>query len=367
MNAHPHASQQLQSSQCRQREQFQATEAERKMAEPVVVIGVSITFLVVLSVVIDCVSLAVTVPASFKLHTGHGEAIIAMICNGVSLAASFFTLLFVTVPSATVCCSKANNHESNCCTPTYYVSIIVAELIAVGGTMVAGILLIFSVENYKDIISDREVATLAQAAAALNFTVSGFSVVVVVLVVLIWMSDGEKRFCCDLPGACAFIGLAALTVTTLVAALLTILYAVFVPNYSDGGRDSQISTMGIAAAALSGLAAGALLLGICIGSPFICLSDREGHSYFKIALFVSLVWAWAFLTAGTIASGGLMMKIGGDFATDESLSPGEGLNMVSVSAMAYLIGALNFFTTLLAFVVSSGAGFRLLYVLVNSR
>ena len=314
------------------------------MTKPIVS-SVCISFLVAVSVVIDCVSLALSIFTYLTLDTGVGEAVIATICNGVTLFVAFFTLFFVTGPAAITCCCKSDD-EPNCCTPTYYASIVVALSIAVIGTTVAGVLLIFSISNYEELLSDGDMSSLGRTAAALNFTAAVFGVAVIIIVLGICMTDKGKRHCCSKIGGCAFIFLAILLVSCLVAALLTIFYGLFITDYSEKGGNSENYTRGFWAQVFSGGAAGVLICGMCFGGPVICFFMKDGKDHVTSSLAVSCVWA--LLTAGTIVAGIFLMVVAGSYSSDESLSSNFQLNRSSVSAMGYLIGALNFATTLAA-------------------
>lgn len=76
---------------------------------------------------------------------------------------------------------------------------------------------------------------------------------------------------------------------------------------------------------LSGGAAGALLLGVCICGPFVCYSNKERSSKSVTTPVIVLV-VWAQLSVGTVVVGGLMLKIGQSFSTDEELATDVPLN-----------------------------------------
>ena len=307
--------------------------------------SISISLLVFISIVIECVSLSLAVTVYFKTLTRSGEILIALICEAASLFVAFCTLLFVSCPAAIVCCSRSDYDEPNCSMPAYYTSIVVAKLMSITGTAVAGVLLVFSISNYEDNLSDIELSSFGWAAAALNFAAVVFGVLVIVVTLGVCMTDEDKRHCCSRTGGCAFIFLAILLVSCLVPALLTIFYGLFITNYSEEGRNSENSTRGFWATVFSGGAAGVLICGVSIGGPVICWFEKDGKDH-MLSLVVPCVWA--LLTAGTIVAGMFLMFVAGSYSSDEVLSSQFQLNRSSVSAMGYLIGALNFVTTLAA-------------------
>ena len=215
---------------------------------------------------------------------------------------------------------------------------------------------IFSVSNYEDNLSDSELSSFVRAAAALNLTAAVFGVAVIIVTLCICMAypDEEKRRCCSKASGCAFISLAVLLVSCLVAALLTIFYGFFIATYSEEGGYSENSSRGVWASIFSGGAAGALICGMCIGGAAICYTEKDEKSHPTVLLVVPCIWA--LLTGGTVVAGGLMIRVGQSFSSDEVLNSDLLLNRESISSMGYLIGALNFVTTLVAVVVCCFVG-----------
>ena len=326
---------------------------------PAIPFGLVISFLVSIVVVIDCISLALSVAAFFKVsdYSMSDETDLALVCSGIFLGLSFVLLLVVTLP-ACICCRK--DDEIKCCTFTYYVSVVIAGSIAVIGTLVAGILQTFSVSNYEEISSDSSVSSLVGAAAAMNLLASAFGIIVitVAMVIIIRATFGgipwddekfleEEEIYYRIGRVFALVIINILFISSTVAALLTLFTSFFITNYSQDSSDSGNYVRATVAAFFSIIAVACLLLGFCIGVPLI-YHPCSDCSQDKVRILSVVLCVWAFLAAGTLISGGLMMAVGKSFSSDENLNPDLPLNRASISAMGYLIGVLNLVTTLIA-------------------
>lgn len=200
-----------------------------------VLMCVIVSILIAIFALIDTISIALSVAAVFKLYpiSESGEAYLASLCNVVSLGISIFTLLFITFPAGvSVCRNKSRSLECcTCCTNVciFYVSVIVTMSTAITGTVIAGILQIFSVTNYEEVLSNGEASTLGRAAAALNFTAAAFGVLIITATIVTYVIDDEKEdnWCCSGLGMVALISITVLVITSLVAALLTIFRSFF--------------------------------------------------------------------------------------------------------------------------------------------
>lgn len=313
--------------------------------------------LVSIFVIIDCLSLALSIAASIKVSSNYStvdESGIAVICNGVFLGVSFIILLFVSLPA----CACSCDDDKKCCLGTYYVSVLVAGSITVIGTLVAGILQIFSVSNNEEIKSDSEVASVVGAAAAFNLIAAVFGVIVIAVTIGVVIAatfgtcrrDKERHdkeeSCYSMGCVTALILVNFLLISSMVAFLLTLFISFFITNYSADHGDSANYDRATVAAFFSGCVAGCLLIGLCIGGPIICSSRCGEVDRVKILSIVL-----GSLAAGTIIAGGLMMKVGQSFSSEEMLTTDAPLNRASISAMGYLFGALNFVTTIIAIVL----------------
>lgn len=310
-------------------------------------VAFGIGILVSIFVVIDCVSLALSVAAVFKLepYSTNSESLIAVICNVVTVVVSFLVLLLVTCPACICICCR--DDDNNCCTPTYYASVVVAASIAVIGTLVAGILQIFTVYNYEQVLSDNKVSSYLGAAAALNLIAAAFGIIMITATFCTCSSMEENWYCNEKRHyrMIAFLSVTFLLISALVAGLLTIFVSFFITDYSEDGGNSPNSTRATVAVFFSGGAAGCLLIGICIGGPFMCSWGKNIMTILCLTMCIL-----ALLSAGTIVGGGLMMNVGQSFSS-EALDPDVPLNRESISTMGYLIGGLNFLTVVIATVV----------------
>ena len=314
--------------------------------------------LIIFWVVITCTAVAVSGAATYKLsYIAIDEALIALICNVSNVGVSFIILLSVTLPA----CIRKNG--KNCCTPTYYISVVVAGSISVIGTFLAGILQIFVVYNFKNILSDSELSSFGRAAASLNLisAIIGVIVIVTALLLAVFGTDickGSKCtceitnscFCCKEDSKCTSESIIALILVTfllisiLVAFFLTMFYSFFITNYSSEHGNSASYDRGLWATFFSGGAAACLLVGFCVGGPFVCCYRGRDKS----AAICVIMCIWALLASGTIIGGGLMTKVGQSFSSEELLDPDEPLNRAPISAMGYFVGGLNFLTTTIA-------------------
>ena len=324
-----------------------------------VLMCVIVSILIAISAVIDAVSTILSVVAIFKVSTSQlsAGAYFASMFNAVPLGISIITLLFVSLPAGvSICRNKSRSLECcTCCTDVciFYASVIVATSIAIIGTIVAGILQILSVTNYKEILSNSEASTFGGAAAALNFTAAAFGAVIIVAAIVACVIDDEKEeiWCCSGLGMIALISITVLLIASLVAGILAIFGSLFVAGFSKEGGDSKSYELAAIAGTFSGGAASCLLFGFCIGGGVVCFVGRdENKCRCKIRHVLSI---WGFLSLGTIVAGGLMMKVGQRFSSGEQvLSMGHHmdvpLNRGSIAAMAYLVGGLNFVALFIA-------------------
>ena len=315
----------------------------------------SFSCLIIFWVLITCTAVAVSGAATYKLSY-IDESFTALNCNVANVGLSFIVLLSVTLP-ACIC-----KNGMNCCTPTYYISVVVAGSISVIGTSLAGILLIFAVYNHEDILSDSELSSFGRAAASLNLISAILGVIVIVTALLLAVlgtntSEDSKCtceitnscFCCDEDSKCTSESIIALILVTfllisiLVAAFLTMFSSSFVFEYSEDANSVNNDRV-LWASFSSGGAAACLLIGFCVGGPFVCCYGRRD----KTTVIRVIMCIWALLASGTIIGGGLMTKIGQSFSSEETLDPDTPLNRVPISAMMYFIGGLNFLTTAIA-------------------
>ena len=323
-----------------------------------IVFAISFSCLIIFWVAITCTAVAVSGATTYKFQEGSDESLAALICNASHVGVSLIILLSVTLPA---CIGKS---YKNCCTPTYYISVVVAGSISVIGTSVAGILLIFAVHNYKNILSDSELSSYGRAAASLNLISAIIGVVVIVTALLLAVlgtniCKGSKCtceitnscFCCKEDSKCTGESITALILVTfllisiLVAALLTMFSSFLIVAYSsDAPGDSANYERASVATFFSIGAAACLLLGFCVGGPFVCCYGGR----YKSNVICAIMCTWALLASGTVIGGGLMIKVGQSFSSEEMLNPDIPLNRAPISAMGYFVGGLNFLPTAIA-------------------
>ena len=231
------------------------------------------------------------------------------------------------------------------------------------GTSLAGILLIFAVYNHEDILSDSELSSFGRAAASLNLisAILGVTVIVTALLLAVFGTNvcKDSKCTCEITNSCfcckedlkctsesiiAFILVTFLLISILVAFFLTMFSSFFITNYSSEHGNSANYDRALWATFFSGGAAACLLVGFCVGGPFVC--RYRGRD--KTTAICVIMCIWALLASGTVIGGGLMTKVGQSFSTEESLDPDEPLNRAPISAMGYFVGGLNFLTTTIA-------------------
>ena len=312
-------------------------------------LGYSTTILVISSAVFYCVSLCVTVPAYVELRDSSNRTDlfheIALSCNVVFISVSFLALLTLSIPFACLAHHSSTDEEkkSNIYTPVSYVTIILAESIAI-----AGILLMFSRYGI-------ERPSLVWAAAGLNLVAAGVGVVAVVVASLVLTT--KRRGHCSLLGAVTFIVFDVLVVMSLVAALLTIFFHTNV-ILKQRGSSSTNHFNEMCAAFFSSFTAGALFL-----SMFVCYSiivcfekrwvtDKQRAAYPKVAMVMVLMWI--LLTVGNIISGRLMMAVSARIPSSATHYEHDSLG--------YLVGAFNFITFGVGFVVCIVAIIMFMYL-----
>ena len=297
----------------------------------------STTIFVILSAVLYCISLCVTVPAYFELRDSSNRMdsfhTMALSCNVASIV-FFLTALVVSIVFACLARHSSTDGEKiyNFYTPMSYATVILAESIAIAGTTVAGILLMFS-----GIIK----TSFVWAAAGLNLVAAGGGVVAVVVASLVLLTT-KRRGHCSLLGAVTFIVQDVLVVMSLVAALLTIFFHTNVTVHYGITEYRK----GLSAAFFSGLTGGAFFL-----SMFVCYSliicyetkwvkDKQKAAYGpRVAMVMVLVWL--LLTVGNILSGGLMISVSTRIPSDATHH----------ESLGYLVGALNYINPVVCFTV----------------
>ena len=302
-------------------------------------IGYSTTLLVILSSVFYCISLGVTVPAYVELRDSPNRTesfhVIALSCNVFTIV-SFLFLLIVSICAASWAHHSSTDEEKkyNFYTPMSYVTVILAESIAIAGTSIASVLLMFS-----GIVK----TSLVWAAAGLNLVAAGVGVVTVVVASLVLLISKRRRHC-SLLGAVVFIVQDILVVTALVAALLTIF---FHNNITVSLRETSSTDyrIGLCAAFFSSFAASLFFFSMFICSRLIInyekkwVKDEQKASYPKFAM--KMVIVWIILTVGNVISGGLMMAV-------STRIPSSATHH---EFLGYLIGAFNFITFGISLVV----------------
>ena len=127
------------------------------------------------------------------------------------------------------------------------------------GTFLAGILQIFAVYNYKNMLSDSELSSYGRAAASLNLISAIIGVIVIVTALLLAVlgtnicKDSKctceitnSCFCCKEDSKCTSESIIALILVTfllisiLVAFFLTMFYSFFITNYpSEHGNSAN--------------------------------------------------------------------------------------------------------------------------------
>ena len=311
-------------------------------------VGACISIVVSFFVVLDCVSFALSFTVWTTDDVSFGETFFALICSAVTIFVSFFVLLFITLP-ACICSSKNQEDSQNCCTPTYFVSVIIAGSSSIIGTFVTGATQIYTLYLYEDISSNSKLSSQLRATAALNFTAAFFGTLMIFTTLCTCLSKNENWLFCKERPSCmigsikAFPFIAALVITSLIASLLTMLMFCYISSYSSEHVDSPNDDRVLYATLFSFTAACCVLVGFCIGGPFLCWTSRD-----LVRATGCVMCIWALLATGTIIGGGLMMKVGHSFASEETLNPDKLLNRVPLSVMGYFSGALNFVATLIA-------------------
>ena len=187
----------------------------------------------------------------------------------------------------------------------------------------------------------------------MNFIAALFGTFLIIATLCTCLSKKENWLYCKECPSCsfgsviAFLFITALLVTILIAGLLTMFMSFYSLDYSSEHGDSPNYSRATVAAFFSCCAAGCLLMGFCIGGPILCcMSCNNKRDIVRITSVVMCVWA--LLVGGTLVSGGLMMKVGQSFASEETLDPDERLNRGPISAMGYFIGTLNFMVLFIA-------------------
>lgn len=189
-------------------------------------------FIIVLAskIIIDCASLALSVVTVLKYAQDFDETSIAMLCNAVAVISSVFVLLCITLPAGCISCCRDDEgaEDSSCCTPTCYVSVIVAGSISIIGTFAAGILLVFNVSIHEE---ENKVASFIRVAASLNFIATAFGAITIAYsLCLYWcMRDDEDEdedrdeLCCVCSklSVVALLLIAILLISCLAATFLT--------------------------------------------------------------------------------------------------------------------------------------------------
>lgn len=317
-------------------------------------------------VAFDCASLALSVYVVF----GYNDTLVAepylagVFSAGASsvtgVGLSLFLLLFVALPTCVCSCYRENDNR-NCCTPTYVTFVVIVGSISVAGTFFAGMVQMFTAYTFKGVASDAKYFFLLRSAAALNLVAALYGILVTFATFCTcWAGKGGGWLYCKTHQLWShgimiiLLTVTALVISILVASTLT-LYTYTMGDYSsEPPAESPNNKRMIIAFFLSGSAAVCLLVGICVCIPCLCCCKscyhRKQHLKMNVARIV--VCIWAVLTTGTVAAGGLMMKVGHSFASgEETLNPEKRLNRDFVSATAYFIGGMNFVTTFIAIVL----------------
>ena len=312
-----------------------------------IALDIVISIIVGVFAIFDCISFALSLAAGFSSF--YDGPVSAWICSTTFVGASFFTLLFVTLPACICHCRE--DDTTGCCTPTYYVSVAVAGSISVIGTFVAGILQTFTIYNYE--VSDS--SSILHAAAAFNLISALFGVMLIVVSLSICLCKEENwHFCkkrpyCMNANVVALIFITVLVIAVMIAVILN--FFVAFSSFVDTDSPNSQTDRAVTAAVFSYVAAFALLLGFCIGGSFVCCPVCVPLKE-VITLLSVIMCVWGFLASGTVISGGLMIKVGQSFSLKETpLNPDEPLNRASVSAMGYFIGVLNLVASIIAFLV----------------
>ena len=308
-----------------------------------------ISIIVGIFAVFDCISFALSLALDFndQLQYNDGGISIALMCSAAFVGASFFTLLFVSLPACLCHCSQ--DDTAGCCTPTYFVSVAVAGSFTVIGTFVAGILQTFTIYNYEGAAA---FPTL-HAAAAFNLISATFGVITMVASLSVCLCNEENWYFCKKRPHCvsgkviALIFIAVLLIAVFIAALLTLFTSFSVYQFSSKHGDSPNSSRADIAAYFSYITAVCVLFGFCIGGPVVCCSSPIKLKNL-ITTLSCIMCVWALLGTGTVVSGGLMIKVGQSFSSEETLDPDQPLNRASISAMGYFIGALNLSVSVIA-------------------
>ena len=284
-----------------------------------------VSILVGISVVLDCAAFALTYSAGFFDKNSEGNEIIHTLTFWylVFVGVPFFVLLSISLPACICSCRKADS--KNCCTPTYFVSVIVAGSLSVILTFVMGIVLMFP--YYGDRL---RLSPIFHGAAALF----GVAMISATCSCLQWREGWQ--YC---KGRSSYIDgtLVALTyitillIITLIASILTVVLA--------PGTGNRYSNEGIRAIFFSWGTVICLFFGFCIGTPLICCSCCQQR--YRMTVIRVVMCVWAILTAGTTVSGGLMILVG------QAIPPEKFKKLIQ----AYFIGGLDIVTALVAAVL----------------
>ena len=300
-------------------------------------IGHSTFTCVTLAAVLYCIALCVTVPAYVELRDSPNRTdsfhTMALSCNVASIL-SFLAVLVVSIVFACLAGHSSTDEKKkyNFYTPMSYATVILAESIAITGTMVAGLLLMFS-----GIVK----TSLVWAAAGLNLVAAGGGVVAVVVASLVLLTT-KRRGHCSLLGRVTFIVQDILVVMSLVAALLTIFFHTNVTVQSSVTEYRK----GLSAAFFSGLTGGAFFLSMFVCYSLIICYETKFVKYKEIAAYgprvaMVMVLLWLLLSFGNILSGGLMMAVSTRIPSDATHH----------ESLGYLVGALNFINPVVCFTV----------------
>ena len=300
-------------------------------------IGHSTFTCVTLAAVLYCIALCVTVPAYVELRDSPNRTdsfhTMALSCNVASIV-SFLAVLVVSIVFACLARHSSTDGEKiyNFYTPMSYATVILAESIAITGTTVAGLLLMFS-----GIVK----TSLVWAAAGLNLVAAGGGVVAVVVASLVLLIT-KRRGHCSLLGRVTFIVQDILVVMSLVAALLTIFFHTNVTVHSSVTEYRK----GLSAAFFSGLTGGAFFLSMFVCYSLIIWYEKMWVKYKEVAAYgprvaMVMVLLWLLLTFGNILSGGLMMAVSTRIPSDATHH----------ESLGYLVGAFNFINPVVCFTV----------------
>ena len=273
-------------------------------------------------------------PRKAALYTG----LALLVVNALALILSW-AALFSVEPSPSIITYSLTIVLGLSCVPCSFVfwaynfnpfaAISAFSSTAFSGTFVSGLLQAFFVANNFEAFEDTKMAAIGSAAAAFDIIAAVLWLLVIITVLIFYTADSEQRGHYTIQ----FIAFNTLAILVLVTFLLT-----FLTDIAFFDKAGQIDTMYLAV----GFSLLSVLFSLCFCfSTGIAIRERESEERDEWSRFITFLpfLLSAILTLWTFVCGILSMVIGTRLSHDEDYQEKYG---VSVAALAYLVGTLNF-------------------------